>query len=333
MVPPSGSPLLPARLIRGSLGGMADLLASFWTLAGDLDVTGPAASPWPFARRVAAAAAAGYSGFGVDTRDILGTGSPIRLEPMRLMLADAGLVFVEVEMLTGWIGPPSSAHRDHRKALLDAAASLGARHVKAGAGFGENTAATAQITDSFAAVCADAATVGLQVVLELLPSGPVSRLDRAVRIVTGAGAANGGLLLDAWHADRAGITPAEIAAIPAGILRYVELCDGRRAREGSLIADTTLRRMPCGTGEFDLDGFIGAVARPAMPDRTGWKCCRRRCASSRSNESPGSPPRPGRRPRPVIPVAGKRWCAARRGGRWWAYADHELRRHRPVRMG
>jgi hypothetical protein len=53
---------------------MADLLASFWTLAGDLDVTSPAASPWPFARRVAAAAAAGYRGFGVDARDVLGRG-------------------------------------------------------------------------------------------------------------------------------------------------------------------------------------------------------------------------------------------------------------------
>jgi sugar phosphate isomerase/epimerase len=238
---------------------MADLLASFWTLAGDLDVTSPAASPWPFARRVAAAAAAGYSGFGVDARDILGSGSPAGLGPVRLMLADAGLVFVEVEMLTGWIGRPAAGHLDHRKALLDAAASLGARHVKAGAGFGESTAGTAQIIDSFAGVCADAATADLQVVLELLPSGPVSRLDRAVRIVTGAGATNGGLLLDAWHADRAGIAPAEIAALPAGILRYVELCDGRRARDGGLIADTTLRRMPCGTGEFDLDGFVGAV--------------------------------------------------------------------------
>jgi sugar phosphate isomerase/epimerase len=238
---------------------MADLLASFWTLAGDLDVTSPAASPWPFTRRVAAAAAAGYSGFGVDARDILGPGGPARLGPMRSMLADAGLVFIEVELLTGWIGRPAAGHLRRRNALLDAAAGLGARHVKVSAGFGDSTAGTAQIIDSFAAVCADAAAAGPQVVLELLPSGPVSRLDRAVRIVTGAGAANGGLLLDAWHADRAGIAPAEIAALPAGVLRYVELCDGRRARDGGLIADTTLRRLPCGAGEFDLDGFVGAV--------------------------------------------------------------------------
>jgi sugar phosphate isomerase/epimerase len=238
---------------------MADLLASFWTLAGELDVTSPAASPWPFARRVAAAAAAGYSGFGVDARDIAGPGGPARLGPMRSMLADAGLVFVEVELLTGWVGRPAAGHRRHRSALLDAAAGLGARHVKVSAGFGDSTAGTAQIIDSFAAVCADATAAGTQVVLELLPSGPVSRLDRAVRIVTGAGAANGGLLLDAWHADRAGIAPAEIAALPAGVLRYVELCDGRRARDGGLIADTTLRRMPCGAGEFDLGGFVGAV--------------------------------------------------------------------------
>jgi sugar phosphate isomerase/epimerase len=175
------------------------------------------------------------------------------------MLADAGLVFVEVELLTGWIGRPAAGHRRHRSALLDAAAGLGARHVKVSAGFADSTAGTAQIIDSFAAVCADATAAGTQVVLELLPSGPVSRLDRAVRIVTGAGAANGGLLLDAWHADRAGITPAEIAALPQGVLRYVELCDGRCARDGALIADTTLHRMPCGAGEFDLGGFIGAV--------------------------------------------------------------------------
>jgi sugar phosphate isomerase/epimerase len=197
---------------------MADLLASFWTLAGDLDVTSPAASPWPFARRVAAAAAAGYRGFGVDARDVLGRGGPARLGPMRSMLADAGLVFVEVELLTGWIGRPAAGHLRRRNALLDAAASLGARHVKVSAGFGDHAAGTAQIIDSFAAVCADAAAAGTQVVLELLPSGPVSRLDRAARIVTGAGAPNGGL-----------------------------------------IADTTLRRMPCGAGEFDLDGFVGAV--------------------------------------------------------------------------
>ncbi|MDB4873034.1 MAG: hypothetical protein JWL97_4038 [Gemmatimonadales bacterium] len=249
--------------------GADDLLASFWTLAGRLDVGDPGPSPWSFEQRVAAAAAAGYAGIGIEHRDVLAYLDGPGLAQMHAVIAGAGLDLVELELITGWIDdarpgaalPGAEQRRRVRADLLQAASVLGARHIKIGGGMVDNGVSTEHIAESFAALCRQAAEAGTSVVLELLPVGPVSTLARAVEIVSRAAADNGGLLLDAWHVQRAGVSLDEIAALQAGVLRYVELCDGMPASGLPLFEDTTRNRMPCGDGQFDLESFVDSVRK------------------------------------------------------------------------
>jgi sugar phosphate isomerase/epimerase len=242
----------------------ADLLASFWTLAGDLDVRDPAPSPWPFEQRVAAAAEAGFSGIGIDHRDIAHYRQGPGLERMRAVIDSAGISIVELELITGWLpgGPGSTDPRTTQvhDDLFAAAEVLRARHVKAGAGFADSAADTTAITDAFAALCRRAEGAGSSLMLELLAVGPLSMLPRAAEVIKGAGS-GAGLLLDAWHVQRAGVPLSAIAALADGIVGYVELCDGPRTATEPAFVDATRNRRPCGEGEFDLPGFVDAVRR------------------------------------------------------------------------
>lgn len=241
-----------------------DLLASFWTLAGDLDVRDPGPSPWSFEQRVAAAAEAAFRGVGVDHRDVAWYRRGPGLERMRAVVESAGISLVEVELITGWL-PDAPAAADPRTSevhddLFAAAEVLGARHIKAGAGFTASAADTAAIADAFAALSQRAQRAGTSVVLELLSLGPVSTLARAVQVITDADA-GASLLLDAWHVQRAGVPFAAIAELANGIVGFVELCDGRLDTTDPAFTDATRNRMPCGKGEFDLPGFVDAVTQ------------------------------------------------------------------------
>jgi sugar phosphate isomerase/epimerase len=75
-------------------------------------------------------------------------------------------------------------------------------------------------------------------------------------MVEGAGAANGGLIVDIAHTNAIGISNDEVARIPGRYMVSVELGDNlKRSTEGY---DPGARRY-CGDGELDVAGFIAAV--------------------------------------------------------------------------
>jgi sugar phosphate isomerase/epimerase len=243
------------------------LVASFWTLAGDLRLEDLGPSPWSLEQRAAAAAEAGYAGIGIDHRDVAAYLAGAGLSRMRNIIDRTGLSFVELELITGWYDITAGAGQGSGGAgraqvaaqLLQAAEVVGARHVKIGGGLVDTGVSTEALVEAFAAICARAASAGAEIVLELLPGGPFRTLERAVDVVTTAGAPNGGLLLDAWHVQRAGISTTSIAKLTPGLLRFVEVCDGAATSSLPLLEDTTTNRLLCGEGEFDLDGFIRAT--------------------------------------------------------------------------
>jgi sugar phosphate isomerase/epimerase len=84
-------------------------------------------------------------------------------------------------------------------------------------------------------------------------------IEAVVQIVGGAAAPNGGIALDTWHLGKMRIAPADLAAIPAGDIAYVELSDGMRADMADHSRETTrFRRLP-GEGEFDIPGYVRAL--------------------------------------------------------------------------
>ena len=240
---------------------MPDLLASYFTIAGDHPPSrATGASPHPLRDRIEAAGRAGYRGFGLYASDLAASLEHLSWADLRTLLADNGIRHVEVECLRNWFadGDVRAASDAERRLLLEAAGELGAFQIKIGGGLPGKWSAD-DLTGPFGTLCDDAARAGTKVSLEMVPFSVVKDLPTALAIVAGAGRANGGLILDFWHLDRAGVTPGDIAALPPERLFGVELCDAPREVEGTMLEDTWKRRRFCGDGDVDIGGYLAAI--------------------------------------------------------------------------
>lgn len=241
-----------------------DFLASYWTLAGDVN-PGTGGREWSlfeFRDRVEAAARAGFSGIGLWHADVRHTLESHTLEDMKKMLDDNGMVHLELEFLqlSGWLTGEAVAAAEAEKAtLLKWAEALGARHIKVG-DFFNTPASLDQATDVFAAVCADAASAGTDVLFEMMPFAMINDFDQSIRMCIDAGAANGGVMVDTWHMIKMGVPVEKIARIPSRYLRGIELNDGwKQTPDGMTLAEeTVLARQFPGEGEWDMPAFMAA---------------------------------------------------------------------------
>jgi sugar phosphate isomerase/epimerase len=139
------------------------------------------------------------------------------LRETRTALRETGITVFDVEIIRigdGFTPAPL-------KPFFEVCAALGAKAMLV-AGDDPNEA---RLTASFAALCEAAAPYGLTADLEFMPWTKVPDGKTALRIVTAAAQPNGGILVDTLHAARSRTTPADIAAIPASMLHYAQLCD------------------------------------------------------------------------------------------------------------
>jgi sugar phosphate isomerase/epimerase len=242
---------------------LPDLLASYWTIAGGaLPHTDKEYSPSDFKERVETAAKVGFRGMGIWHADLAHTLERRSLREMKRILDDNGVNFVELEFLTDWFleGERGKKSDIEKMRLLDAASALEAHHVKVGDFYREPCRMT-RLIESFAGLCADAATAGTKIAFELMPFAMIDTLEGSLEMIEGAGAENGGIALDLWHVVKLGIPYERISRIPKKYLISVELNDGTFEAPWSLHEDTVNHRRLCGEGEFDIRGFIEAVQK------------------------------------------------------------------------
>jgi sugar phosphate isomerase/epimerase len=240
-----------------------ELLASYWTIAGGaFPHTDHEHSPFDFKDRVEAAARAGFTGIGIWHADLEHIQKKRSLKDMKQILGDNGMKYLELEFLFDWfLDGERKKHSDvQKKKLLTAAEALGARHVKVGDFFHEKYSMP-QVSEAFAALCAEAEEHGTMVGFELMPFAMIDTLKDALTMVEGAGARNGGISFDLWHMAKLGITFEEIARVPLQYVVSVELDDGTFTAPWSLHEDTINHRRFCGEGEFDVKGFVDCVLR------------------------------------------------------------------------
>ena len=243
-----------------------ELLAAYWTLAGDVYPGAPTeVSPFPLEARAAAAAAAGYTGMGLVHEDLIAVTARIGYAGIRRILADHAIRHVEVEFLNDWYldadDPARQASDRARRELLEAAAELGARNLKVSPHlFDEGEPDVPRIRDAFSALCEEARAVDTTIAIEMMPFTNLDTLERAMAVIAGADEPNGGILLDIWHVARGGIPYADIATIPARFIKSIELDDADLKIVGTLFEDTRFRRRLCGEGVFDVPSFVAAVA-------------------------------------------------------------------------
>lgn len=109
-----------------------------------------------------------------------------------------------------------------------------------------------QIIDCFAALCERAAREELRVSLEFMPFNQVSDLGTAARIVTGAGLANGGIMIDCWHHHRSGGSAEDILDIPPELFFALQLDDAIPEPMDDMLEETLNHRLLPGEGCIDL---------------------------------------------------------------------------------
>jgi sugar phosphate isomerase/epimerase len=214
-------------------------------------------SPFDFEARVKSAAKAGFSGFSFWHTDLEAICATRPLSEVKRILDDNGLTTFEVEFIADWfVDGERKAASDKRKwRLLEVSQLLGAHHVKVG-DFHNTPVEMPRLIDAFAALCADAATYGATIGFEFMASAMIHELGDCLAMVEGAGAPNGGLIVDIAHTNALGISNAEVAAIPGRYVVSVELGDNfRRDTPGYQPGE----RRYCGEGELDIAGFIAAA--------------------------------------------------------------------------
>jgi sugar phosphate isomerase/epimerase len=240
-----------------------DLIGSYWTIAGAaFPHTDREFSPFDFRDRVEALAGAGFTGMGIWHSDLEHILLSYTLPEMKTILDDNGIRFLELEFIQDWFveGEEKVASDVRKEFLLEASAALNAHHVKVGDFFHKVTPMP-KLIESFAALCEDAAEFDATIGFELMPGAMIQTLEETLEMVEGAGAPNGGIILDLWHVVKLGIPYEAAAAIPPQYLVSVEINDGYLVRpEGmDFVTEVTEHRNFCGREEFDIKPFVAAV--------------------------------------------------------------------------
>lgn len=209
-------------------------------------------------------AAAGFTGLGFTIHDLAAAAPTYPLADVKRICEDLGLVHLEVELLENWwtTGGRREESDRVRASLLDAAEVLDARQIKIAPEVDVVEGVVPPLTDvaHWAAelhqLAGQAADVGTRVALEPLPFSNIADFRLAAELVAAADHPAAGLVVDIWHLERGPSTLADLARIPGEKVFVVELNDAPEPQSTNLFHDTINHRVQCGTGTFDLEGFV-----------------------------------------------------------------------------
>ncbi|MEX0561961.1 sugar phosphate isomerase/epimerase family protein [Raoultella terrigena] len=239
-----------------------ELLAAYWTVAGDIYPMGPTEiSPFSFEHRVEAAAKAGFKGMGFVHGGLMTDVDRLGYATMREIFETHGIKHLELEFLVDWYHTGERRRQSDkvRYELLKVAKELGVKAIKVGPGIDEEHADVELMARELKQLAREAAEHNTSIVLEIMPFSNVRTVDTAVAIIKATDEPNVGLLLDIWHLARGGVSYDEIARIPAHYIKSIELNDAPRYPVQPLWQDTIHHRVLPGDGVLDVPAFIRAV--------------------------------------------------------------------------
>ena len=247
-----------------------ELLATCWTHAGDaVPVAGRHLSPLDLRARAEAVAAAGFTGIGFTIDDLDAAKPAYDLPQVRRICDDLGLAHLET---TG--GRRRESDRT-RRSLLTAAEVLGARQIKIGPDVEVVDGAVPPLADvahwatELHQLAGQAAEAGTRVALEPLPFSNITDFRLAAELVAAADHPAAGLVVDIWHLERGPSTLSDLAEIPGDKVFVVELNDAPAPQSADLFRDTIDHRVLCGSGTFDVIGFVETLQQIGFPGPWG----------------------------------------------------------------
>ena len=219
----------------------------------------------PLEERVRVAATAGFAGIGLRAENYWDAQrAGLDDSAMREVLDSHGVAVLEVEYLTGWGTEQDrdGAQREKEQPVHHLARAFGVTHVNAGL---LEKLPVAVVTAAFAELCHRAGE--LTVALEFMPYSGVPDLATAWAVVSGAGARNGALLVDAWHWSRSRTTPAALEPVPAEAIVAIQLSDVRETPMERLRAESLGHRLLPGHGHGDVAGMVRALRAKGVSPR------------------------------------------------------------------
>ena len=234
-----------------------ELMATCWTHAGGVrPLDDPEVSPVSIEERVAEVGAGGWAGIGFAQGDLEVVARTTGFEALAARIREAGLRYVEVELLTDWWLAPE-LWRPRWDLLSSAATTLGAATVKIGSALGTAVDDLTPFVQPARDLAREAADLGVRLALEPLPFALIGSIPQGAQLAREVDHPAFGLCVDAWHVFRAGTSLDELAeCLSAGLVVSVELDDADAETVGSLFDDTRDRRRYPGEGSFDMRGFI-----------------------------------------------------------------------------
>jgi sugar phosphate isomerase/epimerase len=236
-----------------------ELLATCWTTAGDAAPSREdQCSPVPLRERIEAAAAAGFTGFGVLAVDLAVAEREYGLPGISAMLADNGLVHLELEGLPDWwsAGPERVRSEKLRRFMLTAAEALGARHLKVTPDTSGTPWDAGHWASEFALLAGQATEAGARLGIEFLPWSNIPTVsDQRRTLLLGAAEVLGA---------RAIKVAAEGGGRPVDPARFHDDFDRLATQAGDAGARVALEFMPM-TNLASLQAgvnFVTAVGNP-----------------------------------------------------------------------
>ena len=217
-----------------------------------------------FRARVAAAAAGGFSGIGLWLPH-RGRAHAEGLSDadMRAILDDHALVVTDIEAITDFglcfRGGADAAREPTAQERLayEVASAVGATTVTVVEGPGEPMPVE-PAAEAFALLCDRAAAHGLDVAIEFWAHSAIG-VREAAAIVGSAVRANGGLLVDTWHAHHDPQAADVLRAVSNGGVKSVQVADvGSDTSPDYFAATMHARRLP-GDGVADLVSWIAML--------------------------------------------------------------------------
>ena len=209
---------------------------------------------------VAQAAEAGFSAVGLRLHPASQGGVCYPLEPgsvghRRLLsaLKDHAMVLHDAEFVQ--LTPDVEIAR--LLPLLEGAAQAGAHCLNVSG----DDQLQGRLVENFAALCELARPFGLRIDLEFMRWRPIATLQQACDVVSQAGQANAGILVDALHLYRSGGCASDLLQVPPRFLKALQLCDApaQSPPEDSIIAEAREGRLPPGEGALPLTEVLRAM--------------------------------------------------------------------------
>jgi sugar phosphate isomerase/epimerase len=205
-------------------------------------------------RLVTIAAQAGFDAVGLRISPATDNERPWPMAPGSAMLAetalrcaDTGITVLDAEAVR--LGPEPA----HFTPFLDAAAQLGARYVNAIC----EDPDLGRLADEFARLVADALPYGIRPVIEFMAYRSVRTLADATAVAARSG--GGGILIDALHVQRCGVSLDALHLLDPGLVSYIQLCDAPLAAPADQVAEARSARLLPGDGELPIAGLLAAL--------------------------------------------------------------------------